>query len=187
LGEALRYHPTAVEGAYLVEPEPRGDERGFFARLFDADEFETHGLASRFPQINNSLSRYAGTLRGLHYQIAPAGEAKLLRCVRGAVFDVVLDLRERSPTFGRWAGKTLTPANLLMMYVPAGCAHGFLTLEPDTEVIYLASTPYVGAQERIIRWNDPKFAIDWPRAPVVLSDKDRNGGDYDPSYHRSGY
>ncbi len=155
--------------------------------MFCAEEFGRQGLDGTVSQVNTSASAHAGTLRGMHYQVAPHGEAKLVKCIRGAVFDVVLDLREGSATFGRWAGATLTPENRLMMYAPKGCAHGFLTLEDDTEMLYTASAPYQGAAERIIRWNDPKFAIAWPRQPAVLSPKDQDAGDYDPPLHRSGY
>ena len=183
----MKYQPTDVEGALLVSLEPRGDERGFFARVFCADEFARQGLDGSVSQVNTSVSAKAGTLRGMHYQVAPHGEAKLVKCIRGAVFDVVLDLREGSPTFGRWAGATLTAENRLMMYAPKGCAHGFLTLEDETEMLYTASAPYHGPAERIVRWNDPRFAIAWPREPEVLSPKDQGAGDYDPALHASGY
>lgn len=183
----MKYQPTAVDGCFVVSLEPRGDERGFFARMFDADEFAARGLDSVYPQINTSVSAGAGTLRGLHYQLAPHGEAKLVKCLRGAAFDVVVDLRPASPSFGRWAGETLTPENRLMMYVPKGCAHGFLTLEDGTEMLYPASAPYNGSAERILRWDDPRFGVEWPRRPAVLSDKDRDARDYDPAWHGPGY
>lgn len=183
----MRYEPTDVEGAFLVSLEPRGDERGFFARVFCADEFSGRGLDGVVSQVNTSASAKAGTLRGLHYQTAPHGETKLVKCIRGAAFDVVLDLREGSPTFGRWAGAVLTPENRLMMYAPKGCAHGFLTLEDETEMLYTASAPYHGAAERILRWNDPAFAIAWPREPAVLSPKDQDAADYDRAWHSPGY
>jgi len=183
----VRFHPTEVEGCFVVEPAPRGDDRGFFARIFDAESFREKGLADQFVQFNNSLSAKAGTLRGLHYQIAPSGEDKLVRCTAGAVYDVVLDLRDASPTFGRWAGAEITAENRRLMYAPKGCAHGFLTLVDDTELVYFASTPYAGPDERIVRWDDPRFAVRWPRAPAILSDKDRDARDYDPTLHASGY
>ena len=183
----MKYQPTDVEGAFVVSLEPRGDERGFFARVFCGEEFLRQGLDGTVSQVNTSASAQAGTLRGMHYQVAPYGEAKLVKCIRGAVFDVVLDLREGSPTFGRWAAAALTPENRLMLYAPKGCAHGFLTLEDDTEMLYTASSPYQGPAERVVRWNDPKFAIGWPRDPSVLSPKDQDAGDYDPALHRSGY
>jgi dTDP-4-dehydrorhamnose 3,5-epimerase len=183
----MKYQTTEVDGAFILSLETRGDERGFFARVFCSKEFASHGLDGAVSQVNTSASAKAGTLRGLHYQAAPHGEAKLVKCIRGAAFDVVLDLREGSPTFGRWAGAVLTPENRLMIYAPKGCAHGFLTLEDETEMLYTASAPYEGPAERIIRWNDPAFAIGWPREPVVLSPKDQDAGDYDPARHRPGY
>lgn len=183
----MRYQATAVDGAMVVSLEERADDRGFFARVFCATEFADHGLEGAISQINNSFSVHAGTLRGMHYQVAPHGEAKLVRCVRGAAYDVVIDLREGSATFGQWAGETLTADNRLMMYVPKGCAHGFLTLEDGTEMLYPASAPYHGPSERILRWDDPRFRVAWPRSPSVLSDKDRAAPDYDPEHHRSGY
>jgi len=182
----MQYRTTAVAGAFVISPESHGDERGFFARFFCADEFRKQGLNPAVAQGNNSLSARAGTLRGLHYQIAPSGECKLVRCIAGAAYDVVVDLRRNSPTFGKWAAETLTAENRRMMYVPEGCAHGFLTLADATEMLYLASAPYDGPRERILRWNDPRFAIDWLRRPEVLSDKDRRAPDYDPAYHDPG-
>jgi dTDP-4-dehydrorhamnose 3,5-epimerase len=183
----VRLEATEIEGCHIVEPEPHGDHRGFFARIFEAEAFRQNGLADHFVQFNNSLSLEAGTLRGLHYQIAPSGEDKLVRCVGGAVFDVVVDLRERSPSFGRWTAVEISSENRRLLYAPKGCAHGFMTLAPKTELIYFASAPYSAADERVLRWNDPKFSICWPREPTVLSDKDRGGRDYDPPWHASGY
>lgn len=183
----MKYQLTAVEGCFVVSLEPRGDERGFFARMFDADEFAKMGMDSVYPQINTSVSAQAGTLRGLHYQVAPHGEAKLVKCLKGSAFDVVVDLRPDSPTYGRWAGETLTDENRFMMYVPKGCAHGFMTLVDGTEMLYPASGPYNGGAERALRWDDPRFAVEWPRQPVVLSDKDRDARDYDPTWHGPGY
>lgn len=180
-------HATPVDGCFVIEPDRRGDARGFFSRVFDAATFADAGLAANFVQVNNSLSSEAGTLRGLHYQVAPHGEVKLLRCIAGSIFDVVLDLRDGSPTFGKWAGAELSATNRRLMYVPRGCAHGFLTLAPDSEVIYFADTPYAGGYERIVRWDDPRFAIEWPRRPAVLSDKDRTAPDFDSIWHASGY
>jgi dTDP-4-dehydrorhamnose 3,5-epimerase len=183
----MQYEPTTVDGAFVVSLEPRGDERGFFARIFCAEEFAGRGLESCFVQINNSVSTHARTLRGLHYQIAPAGEAKLVRCIAGRAFDVVVDMRSGSRSFGRWAGAELTAENRRMMYVPKGCAHGFLTLADNTEMLYLASAPYAGAYERVLRWNDPVIGIDWPAIPTVLSDKDRDAPDFSRTTHDSGY
>ena len=172
---------TPIPGAYLIDLEKRGDDRGFFARLFCRNEFAEHGLETAFVQINNSLSVDRGTLRGMHYQLAPAAEVKIVRCLKGALWDAILDLREGSPTFGRSFGAELTAENRRMMYVPRGFAHGFLTLSGDCEAFYLVSAFYAPATERGVRWNDPKFAIEWPFAPLVISDKDRNRPDFDPS------
>jgi dTDP-4-dehydrorhamnose 3,5-epimerase len=179
----MTFDETQIPGAWLLGLEPRGDERGFFARLFCAEEFAEHGLATSFVQVNNSLSVERGTLRGMHYQLPPAAEVKLVRCVRGSLLDVVLDLRPESPAFKSWFGAELSAENRLMMYVPEGCAHGLLTLEPDTEAVYFVTAPYSPEHERGIRWNDPEFGIEWPFEPNVLSDKDRDQRDFDPGWH----
>jgi dTDP-4-dehydrorhamnose 3,5-epimerase len=183
----VNFTETDIEGCYLVDPAPRGDDRGFFARMFDEETFRERGLAPHFTQFNNSLSAMAGTLRGLHYQIAPHGEDKLVRCIGGAVYDVVLDLRPASRTFGDWVGAELTAENRRMIYAPKGCAHGFLTLRDNTELVYFASAAYASAAERGIRWNDARFSIEWPRAPQVLSEKDRDAPDYSDQTHAAGY
>lgn len=177
----MKFTETTVQGAYLIDPEPRGDERGFFARLWCRDEFAAHGLTTDFVQCNGSFSVHRGTLRGLHYQAAPFGEVKLVRCVRGSVFDVLVDLRADSPTYTRWFGVELTAENHRMVYVPEGCAHGYLTLEDRSEVEYPVSRAYKPDAERGIRWNDPRFAIAWPLGePLTLSSKDRQWSDYQP-------
>lgn len=183
----MLYKKTDVVGAFVIDLEPRGDERGFFSRMFDVDEFAAQGLEGSFCQINTSMSVKALTLRGLHYQVAPAGEAKLIKCVAGSIFDVVVDLRADSPTFTRWFGGVLTAENRSMLYVPKGCAHGFLTLEDNTEVMYPVSAPYSAQHERVLRWNDPAISIEWPAEPVTVSDKDRAARDFDANYHYSGY
>ena len=174
---------TPVAGAYLIDLEKRGDERGFFARAFCKNEFSAQRLESEFVQINNSLSAVKGTLRGMHYQLPPAAEVKVVRCVRGALWDVVLDLRPDSPSRGRWFGAELSAENRRMMYAPKGIAHGFLTLAPDTEAFYLVSAFYAPELERGVRWNDPQFGIEWPFEPTVISDKDRDRADFDPATH----
>ena len=177
----MRFTETRVSGAYLVEPEPRTDERGFFARVWCRDEFAAHGLTAEFVQCNDSFSARRGTLRGLHYQVAPHGEVKLVRCVRGSVFDVVVDLRPGSSTYKRWVGTTLSAENRIMMYVPEGCAHGYLTLEDASEVVYPVTSPYQPGAERGVRWNDPAFGIEWPIAPpLTMSPKDERWPDYQP-------
>jgi dTDP-4-dehydrorhamnose 3,5-epimerase len=174
---------TPVQGAYLIDLEKKGDERGFFARAFCRQEFAAQGLETEFVQINNSLSAARGTLRGMHYQLPPAAEVKVVRCLAGALWDVVLDLRPDSPTWGRWFGAELSAENRRMMYAPKGLAHGFVTLQNDTEAFYLVSSFYAPELERGVRWNDPRFAIEWPMEPVVISDKDRDRADFDPATH----
>lgn len=179
----MKFTETPIPGAYLIDLEKRGDERGFFARAFCQREFEAVGLCSQFVQINNSLTASRGTLRGMHYQLPPQAETKVLRCVRGGLWDVILDLRERSPTFGQWFGAELTAENRRMMYCPKAFAHGFITLTDDTEVFYLVDEFYAPAAERGVRWDDPRFKIEWPIQPVVISDKDRGHPNFDPAHH----
>ena len=179
----MLFHPTPLNGAYTIELEKRGDDRGFFARFFCEREFEAAGLVSRFVQVNNSLTAKTGTLRGLHYQLAPAAETKVVRCLKGSLYDLILDLRPDSPTYGQSFGAELNEDNRLMMYVPKGFAHAFLTLKDDTEALYLVSDYYAPEQERGIRYNDPKFAINWPIQPLEISDKDAKWPDFDPEFH----
>ena len=177
------FNETPLPGAYVIDLEKRGDDRGFFARAFCENEFSTHNLVRHFVQANNSLSAQKGTLRGMHYQLAPKAETKMVRCIRGALYDVILDLRPGSSTFGQSFGAELSAENRRMMYVPKGFAHGFITLSNDAEALYFVDEFYAPEQERGVRWNDPKFNIQWPAEPVVLSDKDRNWRDFDPSWH----
>ncbi|MGE0431095.1 MAG: dTDP-4-dehydrorhamnose 3,5-epimerase [Planctomycetota bacterium] len=179
----MRFTPTPLQGATLIEPELRGDERGFFARLFCQREFAQHGLATAFVQVNDSMSKEVGTLRGMHYQLAPAAETKLVRCIRGSLWDCIVDLRDDSPTFLKWFGVELSADSRKMLYVPRGFAHGFLTLAPDTEVLYLVDAFYDPALERGLRWDDPRIAIDWPAQPQIVSDKDRAHPDFDMAHH----
>jgi dTDP-4-dehydrorhamnose 3,5-epimerase len=164
----MTFEEASVPGVFVIELERIGDERGFFARVFEDRVFEEHGLVSHFANVNNSLSAERGTLRGMHYQVPPAAEVKLVRCIRGALFDVALDLAS-----GTWFGTELSADNRRMLYVPEGCAHGFLTLEDDTEALYLTTSYWSPEHERGVRWDDPAFGIDWPFEPTVLSDKDR--------------
>ncbi|MCK8786201.1 dTDP-4-dehydrorhamnose 3,5-epimerase [Roseomonas sp. NAR14] len=179
----MKFHPTPLVGACLVELEKRGDERGFFARYFCEDEFRAAGLETRFPQINNSLSAKRGTLRGMHYQLPPAAEVKVVRCVRGALWDVIADLRPDSPSYGKWFGAELSADNRTMMYVPRGCAHGFVTLTDDAEALYLSGAPYAPEQERGVRFDDPWLGIEWPAEPREISAKDASWRDFDPEWH----
>jgi dTDP-4-dehydrorhamnose 3,5-epimerase len=163
--------------------EKRGDDRGFFARVYCEREFGAAGLECHFVQVNNSLSAKKGTLRGLHYQLAPSSEVKVVRCVRGALWDAVVDLRPDSPTYTRWFGVELNADNRRMIYVPRGFAHAILTLVEDTEAFYLVSSFYAPEYERGLRWNDPKFEIKWPIQPTDISSKDAAWPDFDPVFH----
>jgi dTDP-4-dehydrorhamnose 3,5-epimerase len=177
------FHETPLRGSYIIDLDKKGDERGFFARFFCVNEYSKLGLDQNVVQINNSLSADKGTLRGMHYQLSPKAETKVVRCIRGALFDVILDLREDSPTFGQHFGAELTAENRKMMYVPKGFAHGFMTLKDDTEALYLVTEFYAPELERGIRWNDPRFNIQWPFEPTTVSDKDQNHPDFDPEHH----
>ena len=179
----MKFNQSPLAGAYTIELEKRGDERGFFARFFCTDEFSEQGLCSSFAQINNSLTGNKGTLRGMHYQMMPSAEVKVVRCISGSLYDVILDLRPDSPTFGQWFGETLSAENRRMMYCPKGFAHGFITLEENTEAFYLVSDPYAPDLERGMRFNDPRFNIEWPIDPVEISDKDNTWPDFDPEWH----
>src|ERR1700730_3509347 len=179
----MKFVPTPLEGAYVIELDKREDERGFFARVFCEREFAEAGLDTRFVQINNSLSKDRGTLRGMHYQLGEAAEVKLVRCIRGALWDAILDLRPGSATFGRSFGAELSAENRRMMYVPRGFAHGFLTLTEDTEAFYLVSALYAPDRERGLRWNEPRFAMAGPAPPRGFSDKDAQQRFFAPTWH----
>ncbi|MFP6659219.1 MAG: dTDP-4-dehydrorhamnose 3,5-epimerase [Pirellulales bacterium] len=168
----MKFSETQLAGGYLIDLERCEDERGFFARSWCADEFSRHGLCPQFVQCNISFNPQPGTLRGLHYQTDPHAEVKLVRCTRGSIHDVIVDLRADSPTFMRHEGFTLSAASRQALYVPKGFAHGFLTLEADTEVFYQVSTSYQPTSERGVRWNDEVFSIDWPAPILLVSEKD---------------
>ncbi len=176
----MRFTETKVAGAFLIEPELLTDERGFFARTWDREELEARGLNPRLAQCSISFSHRRGTLRGLHYQVAPHEEAKLIRCTQGAIWDVALDLRPGSPTYGAWFGAELSAANRAMLYIPEGCAHGQLTLTDDAEVFYQISAPYAPAAARGVRFDDPAFGIEWPVEVEVINDRDRTYPDVRP-------
>ncbi len=179
----MKFTPTPLAGAFLIDPELKGDHRGFFARLFCEKEFTAQGLESKFVQINGSLSAKRGTLRGMHYQLPPAAEVKVVRCVSGEIYDVILDLRADSPTFGQSFGAVLSAENRTAMYVPRGFGHGFISLADDSELFYMVSDFYAPEQERGVRHDDPRFNIQWPGQPVEISDKDRAWPLFDPAYH----
>ena len=173
------FHQTLLQGAYLLELEKIQDERGFFAKAFCRKEFEGNGLNPDVVQANIGYSRFKGTLRGLHYQIAPHAEVKLVRCTAGAIYDVILDLRPESPSFKQWLGVEMTEDSYRMLYIPEGCAHGYLTLRDHTEVLYQVSMPYAPGAERGVRWNDPCFSIKWPDTEqLVISEKDQSWLDW---------
>ena len=172
-------------GAWSIELQKYGDERGFFARAFCAREFAQLGLEHEFVQVNHSYSRRSGTLRGLHYQGPPHSEVKLVRCVRGRLYDVIVDLRPDSATFGRWHGLELSSENGVSLYVPKAFAHGFITLEADTEVLYQVSEAYSPDHEHGLRWDDPFLAIDWPMEPLSMSEKDKMYCDFDSVRQRT--
>lgn len=168
----MKFYKTELEGAYIIELEKLEDDRGFFARTWCQKELENHDLVSRIAQANVSFNTKAGTLRGMHYQAAPYEETKLIRCTRGALYDVIVDLRRDSPTFKKWMGVELTANNYKMLYVPKNFAHGFITLDDDTEVLYFISEFYTPGAERGLLWDDPELGINWPRPVAVISEKD---------------
>lgn len=172
----MRFISTPLTGAYLIELEPHQDERGFFARTFCQKTFTEYGLNADFIQQSTSWNPKPGTLRGLHYQAEPHAEDKLVRVSRGAIFDVIVDLRANSVTYGQWFGVELTASNYLQLYIPKGFAHGFQTLEPETEVSYHISVAFEPSASRGIRWNDPQLAIAWPKTPkdLLMSPRDRH-------------
>ena len=169
----MLFTSTRIPDVFVVAPDTFTDERGIFAIAWKPDEFEAHGLDTRIAQGSMALTRKRGSIRGLHYQAAPFGEAKVVRATQGAIFDVAVDLRPESPTYLQWVGYELSAANRLMMYVPTGCAHGYQTLEDDTEVFYFVSAKYSPPHQRGVRWNDPAFGIEWPLGPpTTINERD---------------
>jgi dTDP-4-dehydrorhamnose 3,5-epimerase len=175
----VRFTETPLAGAFVVELDLLRDERGYFARTFDAGEFAERGLDASVVQCNTSFNERRGTLRGMHYQAAPNGEAKLVRCTRGSVYDVAVDLRDGAPTRGRWFGVELSADNGRMLYIPAGMAHGFQALEDDTELHYQMSHHYVPEAARGVRFDDPAFGIEWPLPDPIVSERDRGFADFE--------
>jgi dTDP-4-dehydrorhamnose 3,5-epimerase len=174
----MTFHGTKLQGVFEIRIEPLRDERGFFARSWCQAEFKAHGLNPALVQCNISFNGRKGTLRGMHYQLAPYAEAKLIRCTRGAIYDVIVDLRRESPTFKQWVSVVLTAEKRNMAYVPEDCAHGFLTLEDDTEVLYQMSQFFSAESARGARWDDPAFQIAWPHEIAVISERDKNYPDF---------
>ncbi len=170
----MLFHPTNFAGAWLIEPELVSDERGAFARTWCAKEFEERGLNPRLSQCNISINRLAGTVRGMHFQRAPHAEAKLVRCTRGAIYDVIVDLRPDSPTYRRWQGFELTATNHNQLYIPEQFAHGFQTLTDDSEVCYQMSREHHATSSTGVRWDDPAIAVEWPHNITLISQRDRS-------------
>lgn len=172
---SISIRQTELAGVLEIKAQPHGDDRGSFCEVWNQEAFARHGIDTAFVQDNHSVSRQRGVLRGLHYQLPPFAQAKLVRVARGSIFDVAVDIRPGSPSFGKWVGVELSATRWNQLFVPAGYAHGFVTLEPDSEVIYKVSRPYSRAHERAIRFDDPRLAINWPvdADDIQLSDKDR--------------
>ena len=174
----MRFVPTALTGVMIIELDVSEDERGSFARTFCRDEFAAAGIELRPSQLNLSRNTHVLTLRGMHFQAAPHGERKLVQCIRGRIFDVAIDLRNDSPSYCRWFGIELAPHLRRMLYILEGCAHGFLTLEPASDVSYVMGSPFIPEASRGVRWNDPVFSIEWPAQPRQISARDRSYPDF---------
>jgi dTDP-4-dehydrorhamnose 3,5-epimerase len=174
----MRFEPTTLDGVWLIHPEPMRDERGFFVRTFCVNEFQHHGLETAFPQHSVSCSLHKGTIRGMHFQRPPHGEVKLVRCLSGSIWDVVIDLRPQSPTFRQWLGFELSDKNDVQLYIPKGFAHGFQTLRDDCRVNYLISEFHAPAAASGVRHDDPAFGITWPLPVTSMSEKDRRWPDF---------
>ena len=177
----MLFTKTKLDGAWLIEAEPIGDSRGWFARTFCARAFEDHGLETRFVQHSTSQNISRATLRGMHFQTGSHAEIKLVRCLKGAIYDVIVDLNPGSPSYGRWQAFELSAANMRQLYIPKGFAHGFQTLEDGCEIGYLISEFYAPEASTGVRWNDPAFAIEWPAPVSVMSDKDKAWPDFTPA------
>lgn len=174
----MKFSPGRIVGSYVIELEKRGDDRGYFARTWCEREFAELGLNTRIAQVNVGVSTRAGTLRGMHYQVAPHAEVKVVRCSRGAIYDVALDLRPDSPTFRQWHGCELSADSGRMLYIPEGCAHGYLTLTDDAEMLYFTSQFYAAGSARGVRHDDPAFGIEWPAPAQVVSQADATWPDF---------
>lgn len=182
----MTFTPTSLKGLLEVNIEKREDDRGFFARFFCVDEYAAQGVLMKFIQINVSSNKRRHTLRGMHYQLPPRGENRIVSCLRGSAFDVSLDLRPNSTTFGKYYTTHLSADNRKMMFIPNGFAHGYLTLEDSTDFIYLNTESYAKEYDRVIRWNDSKFNIPWPTIPEIISPRDATQSDFDSVYHLTG-
>ncbi len=176
---AVKFTKINIAGAYLIELDLVSDDRGFFARTFCKNEFEAMNLESDITQSNLCYNKYKGTIRGLHYQVTPYQEVKIARCVQGAVFDVIVDIRRESPSYLQYYATELSAQNHMSVYVPKGCAHGYQTLEDDSDLFYLTTEFYNSESESCVRWNDPAFNIPWPLAANMISDKDSSSADWE--------
>jgi dTDP-4-dehydrorhamnose 3,5-epimerase len=174
----MQFRPLEIPGVFAIEADRLPDERGFFANIWSPDQVRTHGLNPGLTDMSVSYNAKAGTLRGLHFQVAPHEETKLVRCTRGAIFDVAVDLRPSSPTYKRYVTMQLTDDNYTALYIPEGCAHGFLTLADRSEVLYLITHTYAPEYARGYRWDDPAFGVSWPATPSCMSERDRNYPDF---------
>jgi dTDP-4-dehydrorhamnose 3,5-epimerase len=178
----MTFTETILSGVFVVESDVFTDDRGAFVRAWMPEEFAAHGLETHVAQCSMAQNRHRGTIRGMHYRAAPFAEAKVIRAVRGTVFDVAIDLRPESPTYRRWVGVELSAANRRVLYIPRGLAHGYQTLTDDAELVYFVSAPYAPDHERGVRWNDPAFGIVWPLgAPSVIHERDATYPDFDPA------
>jgi dTDP-4-dehydrorhamnose 3,5-epimerase len=174
----LIFTETKLPGAFVIELEPHADQRGFFARTFCRKEFEAHGISAHVEQCNISFNKSRGTLRGMHFQVAPFAEPKLVRCTSGSIYDVIIDLRPSSPTFKQYFAAELSAENRTMLFIPEGFAHGFQTLKDDTEVFYQMGQSFSAEHARGVRWNDPAFGIQWPQGERIIIERDRNYPDF---------
>lgn len=174
----MRFHPTEIDGLLLIEPERRSDDRGYFARTFCEHELQQQGITFPVRQSSVSFNTQQGTLRGMHFQLQPKPEAKIVRCVKGSAFDVVVDLRKNSSSYLKWVGQELSEKNGSSFYIPVGCAHGFITLQPETEMLYMMDIEYDAAASGGVRWDDKAFSIQWPATPSLMSEKDATWPDY---------
>ncbi len=174
----MKFTETKLKGAFIIEVEKLEDERGFFGRSWCANEMKAHGLNTNICQANFSVNKAKATLRGMHYQVAPYQETKMVRCTRGSIYDVIIDLRTDSPTFKKWIAVELTQDNYKMIYIPEDFAHGFITLVDNTEITYLMTEFYMPRASATIRWNDPMFNVKWPLEPAYISGKDKSQPDF---------
>lgn len=170
----MKFSEAKIKGAFLIEIDKIEDDRGFFARSFCQKEFAKLGLENHIEQCNVSFNKNKGTLRGMHYQKYPVQEVKIVRCIKGKIYDVIVDLRSESPTYKQWEAFELDATSYKMVYIPKGAAHGYMSLETDSEILYYVSAPYSPAHYGGFRWNDPAFNIEWPMVPTTLSEKDKN-------------